>query len=113
MDADSAEIWMNGGLAAPAMAGAFAVNGLALVDDTLIVANAGSGSLFAVDPESTNPVADARAITLFQGNTGNVSLCGPDGLLAVPGSDDEVVVVENGGCATPVPRVVRITLDLD
>lgn len=113
MDADSAEIWMNGGLAAPVMAGAFAVNGLVLAGDTLIVANAGGGSLFAVDSGSTNPVADARAIALFEGNNGNVSLCGPDGLLGVPGSDDEIVVVENGGCAAAAPRVVRIALDLD
>jgi hypothetical protein len=113
MDADSAEIWMNGGLAGPAMAGAFAANGLVLAGDTLIVANVGAGTLFAVDPTSTNPVADARAIPLFEGNTGNVTLCGPDGLIGVPGSDDEIVVVENGGCTPSAPRVVRITLDLD
>lgn len=113
MDADSAEIWMNGGLAGPAMPGAFAANGLVLAGDTLIVANVGAGTLFAVDPESTDPVADARPISLFEGNTGNVTLCGPDGLLGVPGSDDEIVVVENGGCAAAAPRVVRIALELD
>lgn len=113
MDADSAEIWMNGGLAGPAMPNAFAANGLVLAGDMLIVANVGAGTLFAVDPESTDPVADARPISLFEGNTGNVALCGPDGLLGVPGSDDEIVVVENGGCAAATPRVVRISLDLD
>jgi len=93
--------------------GGFGTNGMALVGDTLVVANVGNGTIFAVDPASTNPVADARLITLSQGTTANVALCGPDGLLGVPGSADEVVVVENGGCTAAVPRVVRITLDLD
>jgi sugar lactone lactonase YvrE len=112
MDENSAEIWMNGGLADPPQGG-FGANGLVLAGDMLIVANVNNGTLFAVDPESTNPVADARLITLREGNDANVILCGPDGLLGVPGQDDEIIVVENGGCMPAAPRVVRITLDLD
>ncbi|MEY2929385.1 MAG: hypothetical protein RL033_134 [Pseudomonadota bacterium] len=108
---DSAQLWMNGGLAA-APEGGFGANGLALAGDVLIVSNTGTGTLFAVETVSTNPVAEARPIALFEGNTGNVQLCGPDGLIAVPGADDEIVVVESGDCATGKPRVVRIALRL-
>lgn len=112
MTENSAEIWMRGGLAAPP-AGGFGPNGLALAGDTLIVANVGNGALFAVDPASDDPASDARAITLSEGTTAGATLCGPDGLVSVPGSDDEIVVVENGGCTAATPRVVRVTLDLD
>jgi sugar lactone lactonase YvrE len=113
MTADSAEIWLEGGEAAPPMPGGFGANGLALVGGQLIVANGGTGTLFAVDPASSDPAADARRITLTEGSaTTPVTLCGPDGLLAVPGSSDELIVVENGGCTPSAPRIVKITLDL-
>ena len=110
--ADSAEIWMRGGLAAPP-AGGFGPNGLLLAGDTLFVTNTGNGVLFAVDTTSDDPVADARAVTLREGDRTGVSLCGPDGLLAVLGPTDgtDLVVVENGGCTAATPRVVRIWLD--
>jgi DNA-binding beta-propeller fold protein YncE len=112
MTPDSAEIWMRGGLAAPP-AGAFGPSGLLLAGNTLFVANAGSGSLFVVDTTSDDPVADARALTLREGDKTGVSLCGPDGLLEQLGRTDgaDLVVVENGGCTAATPRVVRIFLD--
>jgi len=112
MTPDSAKIWMRGGLAAPP-AGGFGPNGLLLAGDTLFVTNTGNGVLFAVDTTSDDPVADARAVTLREGDRTGVSLCGPDGLLAVLGPTDgtDLVVVENGGCTAATPRVVRIWLD--
>jgi sugar lactone lactonase YvrE len=114
MTANSAEIWMRGGLAAPP-AGGFGPNGLTLANGKLVVANVGNGALFAVDPTSDDPVADARAITLSEGDSTGVSLCGPDGLLVVTGrtDGDDLIVVENGGCTAATPRIVRIELDLD
>ena len=111
MTADSAEIWMRGGLAAPP-AGAFGPNGLVLAGNTLFVANAGNGALFTVETTSDDPVADARAITLSEGDRTGVSLCGPDGLLGVLGPTDgtDLIVVENGDCTAATPRVVRIVL---
>jgi hypothetical protein len=41
------------------------------------------------------------------------TLCGPDGLQTVPGSANEIVVVENGFCPAARERVVKVTLDLD
>jgi hypothetical protein len=112
MTPDSAKIWMRGGLAAPP-AGAFGPSGLVLAGSTLVVANAGNGALFAVDTTSDDPVADARAITLSEGDRTGVSLCGPDGLLGVFGRTDgtDLIVVENGGCTAATTRVVRIELD--
>jgi streptogramin lyase len=112
MTADSAEVWMRGGLAAPPEGG-FGPNGLVLAGNTLIVANAGNGALFAVDTTSGDPVADARAIPLSEGDRTGVSLCGPDGLLGVLGRTDgtDLIVVENGDCAAATPRVVQICLD--
>jgi hypothetical protein len=112
MTPDSAEIWMRGGLAAPP-AGGFGPSGLVLAGKWLIVANAGNGALFAVETTSDDPVADARAITLSEGNRTGVSLCGPDGLLGVLGRGDgtDLIVVENGDCTAATPRVVWIGLD--
>jgi hypothetical protein len=109
---DSAEIWMRGGLAAPP-AGGFGPNGLVLAGSTLFVANVGNGALFAVDTTSADPVADARALTLSEGDRTGVSLCGPDGMLGVLGPTDgtDLIVVENGSCTAATPRVVRIWLD--
>jgi DNA-binding beta-propeller fold protein YncE len=112
MTPDSAEIWMRGGPAAPP-AGGFGPSGLMLAGNTLFVANAGSGSLFVVDTTSDDPVADARALTLREGDKTGVSLCGPDGLLETLGPTDgaDLIVVENGDCTAATPRVVRIWLD--
>jgi hypothetical protein len=112
MTADSAEIWMRGGLAAPP-AGGFGPSGLMLAGSTLFVANMGNGALFVVDTTSDDPVADAREIRLREGDRTDVSLCGPDGLLEQLGPTDgaDLVVVENGSCTAATPRVVRIFLD--
>ena len=86
-----------------------------LAGDTLIVANTGSGALFAVGMTSDDPVADARAIPLIEGYSTGVSLCGPDGLLGVlsPTDGTDLIVVENGGCTAATPRVVQIYLEGD
>jgi sugar lactone lactonase YvrE len=105
--------WLTGGEAAPPPNG-FGVNGLALVGGQLIAANSDGRYLFVVDPASSDPVASARRIVLSEtGKTGDVPLCGPDGILAVPGSTDELIVIENGGCMPSAPRVIKVTLSLD
>jgi len=112
MTPDSAKIWMRGGLAAPP-AGGFGPSGLMLAGSTLFVANAGNGALFVGDTTSDVPAADARAITLREGDRTGVSLCGPDGLLEQLGPTDgaDLAVVANGGCTAATPRVARIFLD--
>ena len=69
----------------------------------------------AVNPASSNPASTVRVINLTL-NGAPATLCGPDGLQTVPGSNTDIVVVENGGCTNPPggdgDRVVRVTLDL-
>jgi hypothetical protein len=100
MTANSAAVWS----AAPELEPAdpvngFGVNGLELVGDRLVFANAG---LFVMDPDSPD---SAEAITLS--GVEPLFLGGPDGLALVPGSTTELVVADNGG------RIIQVTLDLD
>jgi hypothetical protein len=106
--ANSAEVW----LADPAISpppGGFGANGIDLVGDDLIIA---SNGLIAVDSTSTNPASTLRVLSLTE-NGAAATLCGPDGLQTVPGSTNQIVVVENGACMAARERVVRVTLDLD
>jgi hypothetical protein len=113
MTPNSASVWLEVPEIGPPMPGGFGANGLAIVGGSLIVAN---GGLVAVDPTSNNPASTVRNINLTLDGA-PVTLCGPDGVEAVTGSNTDVVVIENGGCANPPggdgDRVVRVTLDLD
>lgn len=100
MTANSAAVWS----AAPELEPAdpvngFGVNGLELVGDQLVFANAG---LFVMDPDSPD---SAEAIALSGAEP--LFLGGPDGLALVPDSTTELVVADNGG------RIIKVTLDLD
>jgi hypothetical protein len=68
--------------------------------------------LVAIDSTSNDPASTLRVLTLTEGGAA-ASLCGPDGLQTVPGSNNQIVVVENGACEDARERVVRVTLDLD
>src|SRR5690606_18412286 len=91
LEDDSAEVWLDD----PAITtpGGFGANGLDIVGDNLIIA--ANGTLVAVDPEAANPASTVRVFSLTL-NGAAATLCGPDGLQTVPGSDNEIVVVENG-----------------
>jgi sugar lactone lactonase YvrE len=105
--ANSAAVWLDD----PAITtpGGFGANGLDLVAGHLIIA--ANGRLVSVDAASSTPASTLRVLNLTEAGAA-VTLCGPDGLQAVPNTND-IVVVENGSCATPRERVVRVTLDLD
>jgi hypothetical protein len=108
---NSASVWLTGPAAEPAMPGGFGANGIDIVGGTMIIAN-GDG-LWAVNPNAANPASTARKLNLTLDGA-PATLCGPDGLQAVPGSSTDLVVVENGGCNTTgdSDRVVRIQLSL-
>jgi sugar lactone lactonase YvrE len=109
--ANSATVWLEHPAIAPPMPGGFGANGIDVLGDQLIISNGDTGNLMAVNRNSNNPASTVRVLELTEGGAAT-TLCGPDGLQAVPGTSD-IVVVENGFCATPRERVIRITLDLD
>lgn len=108
MTANSAEVWLAAPQIAPADATAFGVNGLDFVGGSLIVAS--GADLFVINPAS--PATNIRALSLTLDGAA-ATLCGPDGLVAVPGTTNQLIVVENGFCTAGVPRVIKLTLDLD
>jgi sugar lactone lactonase YvrE len=109
---NSAETWLTGGEIAPPPSGGSGANGIEWLEGHLIVANVGRGTLVELDPTSTATDRGARTIPLVDTVTrAPVTLCSPDGVERVPGSNDTLVVVENGGCTSKAPRVVEVTLD--
>jgi hypothetical protein len=103
-----AQVWLE----SPAITvpGGLGANGIDLVGDRLIIAS--SGTLVSVDPNSAEPASTVRVLSLAEDGA-LATLCGPDGLQAVPGSPNELVVVENGSCDLQRERVVKVTLNLD
>jgi sugar lactone lactonase YvrE len=113
LQADSAEVWAAGDEVRPPATGGSGANGLDWLEGKLIVANVGRGTLVELDPKSGEPARGAQLIALTdEHGQGPVSLCSPDGVERVPGSQDELVVVENGGCAAKQPRIVKVTVQL-
>jgi sugar lactone lactonase YvrE len=114
LQADSAEVWAAGDEVQPPPSGGSGANGLDWLEGNLIVANVGRGTLLRLDPNSADAKRGAQVIALTDVQTHEpVSLCSPDGVERVPGSTDQLVVVENGGCAAKQPRIVEVTVRLD
>jgi len=114
LQADSAEVWAAGEEVQPPPTGGSGANGLDWLEGSLIVANVGRGTLVKLDPNSTDPTRGAQLISLTDTQSREpVSLCSPDGVERVPGSTNQLVVVENGGCAAKQPRIVEVTVRLD
>jgi sugar lactone lactonase YvrE len=109
---NSAQAWLTGGDIGPPASGGSGANGLEWMDGKLIVANVGRGTLVELDPQSQAPDRGARVISLFDAQTrAPVTLCSPDGLERAPSSANDLIVVENGGCAAKAPRISQVTLE--
>lgn len=108
MTANSAEVWLAAPQIAPATPDGFGVNGLDFAGGSLIVAS--GAELFVINPAS--PATNIQSLDLTLDGA-EATLCGPDGIVAVPGTTNQVIVVENGFCPAGLPRVIKITLDLD
>lgn len=112
LHANSAELWLDGGPVAPPPSGGSGANGIEWLEGKLVIANVGRGTLVRADPESSTPSQSARVVELREaGSDAPVTLCSPDGVERVPGSTNEVLVVENGGCSRKAPRIVRVRFD--
>jgi sugar lactone lactonase YvrE len=107
-EAVEASVWLE----SPAITvpNGFGANGIDQVGDRLIIAS--NGTLVAVDPESDDPASTVQVLSLSEDGA-PASLCGPDGLQTVPGSTNQIVVIENGFCESQRERVVKVTLRLD
>lgn len=113
LEANSAVAWAEGDEVRPPPTGGSGANGLDWVGGKLVVANVGRGTLVQLDPASTEPSRGAQLIALSDASTQQpLELCSPDGVERVPGSQNKVVVVENGGCPAKQPRIVEVTLQL-
>jgi hypothetical protein len=108
---NSAKVWLQSPLLEPKAPSHLGAKGLALVSGQLIISS--NDELFAADPASKTPASTLRPIHLTENGEAK-TLCGPDGLAAVPTSKTDVIVVENGSCAGSPQRarVIRVTLDL-
>jgi hypothetical protein len=103
---NSAEVWLEDELLRAPMPGGFGANGITLLGGRLYTVVTGRGQLFAIDPALTDPTgADLKPIEL-----GSL-LVGPDGITRVPGSNTDILIVENGLGAEGGKKLVRARLD--
>jgi hypothetical protein len=104
---DSAEVWLEDEQLAPPMPGQFGANGIALLAGRLFTAVTDRGTLLAIDPTLTAPTgADLKVISLGS------QLVKPDGITRVPGSDTDLLIVENGlGVAGGGKKLLRARID--
>lgn len=103
---NSAEVWLEDELLRAPMPGGFGTNGITLLSGRLYTVVTGRGQLFAIDPTLTAPTgADLKPIEL-----GSL-LIGPDGITRVPGSDTDILIVENGLGAQGGKKLLRARLD--
>jgi hypothetical protein len=104
---NSAVIWLEDSHLAPPEPGQFGANGITLLGGRLFTVVTDPGTLFAIDPTLAAPTgADLKAIALGS------PLVRPDGITRVPGSDTDILIVENGlGVAQGGKKLLRARLD--
>jgi outer membrane protein assembly factor BamB len=103
---NSAEVWLEDELLQAPMPGGFGTNGITLLGGRLYTVVTGRGQLYAIDPTIEAPTgADLKLIELGS------PLVGPDGITRVPGSDTDILIVENGLGAQGGKKLLRARLD--
>jgi hypothetical protein len=109
---NSAEVWLQDDLLAPPEPGQFGINGITLLNGQLYTVVTDRRTLVAIDPALENPTgADLRVVALNEGGAA-VDLVRPDGVTAVPGSNTQLLIVENGLGEVDGKRVVVVGLDV-
>jgi hypothetical protein len=104
---NSAEIWLEDDQLAPPEPGQFGTNGITLLGGRLYTAVTDQGTLLAIDASLEAPTgADIKTIALGS------ALVRPDGITRVPGSDTDILIVENGlGVAQGGKKLLRARLN--
>jgi sugar lactone lactonase YvrE len=109
---DSAEVWLQAGKLTPPDASSFGVNGITLLDGTMYLVNTDRPALLRIDPSLEVPTAnDLETVDLFDDNNDSVTLVRPDGITAIPGSNTDILIVENGLAVDGGKNVLRARLD--
>jgi hypothetical protein len=110
---NSAEVWLTDEKLAPPMPGQFGANGITLLNGRLYVAVTDRASLLSIDPTLEAPTGDdLENVNLFTNGTNDrITLVRPDGITAVPGSNTDILIVENGLGVDGGKTVLRARLD--
>jgi sugar lactone lactonase YvrE len=109
---NSAEIWLEDAALRGPTAGSFGANGITLLGDRLYTVVTDQGTLLSIDPTIEAPTGDDLQPVTLTFNGGEVPLVRPDGITAVPGSQTDILIVENGlGVAGGGKKLLRARID--
>jgi streptogramin lyase len=109
---NSAELWLQAENLTGPMPGQFGANGITWLGGRLYTVVTDRAALFSIDPTIENPTGDdLRSVTLTDLDGERVRLVRPDGITAVPGSDTDILIVENGLGAEGGKQLLRARLD--
>ena len=91
----------------------FGVNGITLLGGRLYTVVTDRAALFSIDPTLESPTGDdLRLVRLTSLDGGAFDLVRPDGITAVPDSNTDILVVENGlGVEGGGKKLLRVRLD--
>jgi sugar lactone lactonase YvrE len=110
---NSAEVWLEDDKLKPPMPGQFGTNGITLLGGRLYTVNTDRSTLLKVDPSIEAPTGDdLEEVNLFSNRDDEaVTLVRPDGITAVPGSNTDILIVENGLQVNGGKKLLRARLD--
>jgi hypothetical protein len=109
---NSIDIWLEDENLTGPMAGTFGANGITVLGGQLYTVVTDRAALFSIDPTLENPTGDdLRLVTLNDLDGDRVTLVRPDGITAIPGSNTDMLIVENGLGAEGGKQLLRAKLD--
>jgi hypothetical protein len=109
---NSAEVWLQDENLTGPTAGSFGTNGITVLGGRLYTVVTDRAALFSIDPTLENPTGDdLRLVSLTDLDGERVTLVRPDGITAIPGSDTDMLIVENGLGTEGGKQLLRAKLD--
>jgi sugar lactone lactonase YvrE len=109
---NSAEVWLQDENLTPPGPNQFGTNGITVLGGRLYTVVTDRRALFSIDPTLESPTGDdLRLVSLTDLDGERVELVRPDGITAIPGSDTDLLIVENGLGAEGGKQLLRAKLD--
>jgi hypothetical protein len=109
---NSIDVWLQAANLTGPTAGSFGANGITLLGGRLYTVVTDRRALFSIDPTLENPTGDdLRPVSLTDLDGERVTLVRPDGITAIPGSNTDMLIVENGLGQPDGKRLLRARLD--